>query len=131
MKRTGRPLTEKFSRINISTEMSPDAVFAFWSSLFTRTEIANLNKIPIRVRCKFYTLWLFLGWMPTFILDSRTSVLPKKEFSSVPSELSPISISSVLCHQFHKVLRTRLSSLIHISDFHFGFRSCDGIDKAV
>lgn len=93
--------------------------------------VAGMNKIPLRIRCKLYTLWLHLGWMPSFILDSRTSFLPKKELSSSPSDLRPIGISSVLWRQFHNVLAARLSSIVKIFDFQFGFRPCDGIAKAI
>lgn len=74
--------------------------------------VKSLNRIPVRIRCKLFTLWLLLGQVLPFILDSKTIFIPKKECSHSPADLRPISISSVLCRQFHKVLATRLSSII-------------------
>lgn len=58
--------------------------------------VAVLNKIALMFSVKNLHLRLLLGWMPSFILNSRTSFLPKKELSSFSSELRPISISRFL-----------------------------------
>lgn len=90
--------------------------------------VSALFKIPVRIFCKLYCLRLHLGWMPSFLLDSRTSFLPKKSLSSSPAELWPISIPSVLCR--HKILASHLAGHIDISEYQLGFRPFDGIAKA-
>ncbi|GBL74729.1 Retrovirus-related Pol polyprotein from type-2 retrotransposable element R2DM [Araneus ventricosus] len=95
--------------------------------------VKTLNKIPIRCRCKIYTAFLLLRWVPNFLLDSRTVFLPKKENTSKPSMLRPLSISSTMLRQFHKVLAKRLMAVLDpaLDMYQFGFRQMDGIAEAV
>lgn len=108
------------NKLPFSTTEGPDGV-----------SIRNLNEIPIRALCKLYTCWIILKWTPSFILDSRTIFLPKKPNSNIPAELRPISIASVLCRQFHKILAFRLSVKLSIDCYQFAFKSSDGIAKCI
>lgn len=74
--------------------------------------VSDLNKISIRARCKLFSTLLLLRWIPSYVLDSRTMFLPKKQVSTSPADLRPISISSVLSRLFHKILASRLSTII-------------------
>ncbi|GBN88201.1 Retrovirus-related Pol polyprotein from type-1 retrotransposable element R2, partial [Araneus ventricosus] len=110
------------ARLPFSSSSGPDGA-----------SVKTLNKIPIRCRCKIYTAFLLLRWVPSFLLDSRTVFLPKKENTSKPSMLRPLSISSTMLRQFHKVLAKRLMAVLDpaLDVYQFGFRQMDGIAEAV
>jgi hypothetical protein len=107
-------------RLKYSTAAGPDGVSP-----------ALLNRIPVRVRAKLFTAWLILGWAPSFAIDSRTIFIPKRTNVNDPVSLRPISISSVLIRQFHRILADRLYNIIIISPFQFGFRRFDGVSKGI
>lgn len=89
------------------------------------------RRVPVRIKCKVFTLWLRLGWVPLCVLDSRTIFLPKGSMVRTPEKLRPITISSVLLRQFHKILVARLSNTISLSEFQVGFRPLDGTAAGV
>lgn len=93
--------------------------------------VSTMMKIPIRARAKLFTCWLLLGWAPSFLTDSRTIFLPKKDGASAPSDLRPISIPSVLLRQFHKILARRVSSSCPVDPHQFGFQRIDGVAKGI
>lgn len=107
------------SRLNSKTSAGKDGL-----------DIKCLIKTRIRALAKLYTMWLQLGWVPQIFLDSRTIFIPKGSDVDVPSDLRPISISSVFLRQFQKIRNKCLLSVVKISP-QFGFQSMDGIANAV
>lgn len=89
------------------------------------------RKVPVRALAKLFTLWSRLCWVPQYFLDSRTSFIPKVANSNSPSDLRPISVSSVLLRHYHKILNARLIKCISFTSNQFGFQPMDGIAKAV
>lgn len=55
------PKEVKTSELDYSSAAGPDGLNSSYSC-----------KIPIRVICKVFTLWMTLGWVPLCVLDSRT-----------------------------------------------------------
>ena len=103
-----------------NTSPGPDSIPAY-----------ALGKVPVRIFCKFFTLWLNLKWLPTELNDSRTVFLPKGENICDPASLRPISITSVITRLFHKVLNNRLLSLVKFEPNQFGFQSIDGTASGI
>ena len=98
----------KQAKLPKNTSPGPDSIPAY-----------ALGKIPARIFCKFFTLWLTLKWPPTELNDSRTVFLPKGEDICDPASLRPISITSVITRFFHKVLNNRLLSSLSPTNLAF------------
>lgn len=93
--------------------------------------VKRLDSIPSRFNCKLYSLWLWMKWVPDCILDSRTIFIPKGEDVKEPAKMRPISIASAFLRHFHKILAGRLSKVITINQYQFGFQPFDGICRGV
>ena len=93
--------------------------------------VKGLNKINVRQKAKLFTIFLRMTWVPDVILSSRTIFIPKGINVTEPSRMRPITVSSVLLRQFHKVIAARLMRVLSFNEYQFGFRPLDGIAKAV
>lgn len=107
-------------KTRFNTSASPDGVTP-----------AMLEKLATRVRAKIYTCWQLMQWAPSFVIDSRTIFIPKKEEADQPAKLRPLSISSVVIRQFHKILAARLMKKLKFSDFQFGFQKFDEVARGI
>lgn len=93
--------------------------------------VRDVNRIGIRFKCKLFSLFLLLHWIPDILLDSFTIFIPKKNNVKNPASLRPLSISSNLTRLFHKVLVNRLSPLFNPDSYQFGFRPADGVARGI
>lgn len=89
------------------------------------------EKMGARVKAKLFSLFIILKWVPSILLDSRTIFIPKKNDVTSPAHLRPISISSILLRQFHKVLVKMIFQKLRLSEFQFGFRPLNGVAKGI
>lgn len=88
-------------------------------------------RIPNRTKAKMFSLFLILHWMPDVLLNSFTIFIPKKACTIEPSNLRTISIASNLTRQFHKLLTSRINSLVTFSKYQFGFQKLDGVARGI
>lgn len=65
---------------------------------------------PHVILCKILKIFICMGNIPRFLVDSKTVFLPKQVNSSDPSQFRPIFMSSLLCRLFHKVLAGRIQN---------------------
>lgn len=66
------------------------------------------RRCPVVVRSLLYNMVLYMGSFPDEILASRTAFVPKKANATAPSNFRPISITSVVVRQLHKILAKRM-----------------------
>ncbi|CAL7932882.1 unnamed protein product [Xylocopa violacea] len=90
-----------------------------------------LRSVPKIVLLKILNLFLLVGKVPSFLLESRTSFIAKKANASEPGDFRPIAVSSVITRCFHKILANRLSKKLPFDDRQRGFRSADGCSENV
>lgn len=74
--------------------------------------------------------WSFIGFHRCY-----GTVLPflylKKSDTSNPASLRPISISSNLTRQFHKLICNKLIKKLNLSPTQYGFQKIDGVAKGI
>lgn len=107
-------------RMPAKTSPGPDGVRAW-----------TLEALPLRLRAKIYSCFLILAWAPSYLIDCRTIFLPKKKEAADPAAFRPISISSVVLRQFHKILTARLQKKYAPDVFQFGFQPMDGVCRGI
>ncbi|KAK2577952.1 hypothetical protein KPH14_000751 [Odynerus spinipes] len=64
----------------------------------------QLRAVPLNILRRILNLFLLSGRLPKHLLESRTTLIPKKDGASEPGDFRPITVSSVLTRTFHKVL---------------------------
>lgn len=93
--------------------------------------VRDVNNICTRIKCKLFSLFLWLHWIPDILLHSITIFIPKKNKTNIPASLRPLSISSNLTRLFHKALVSRTCPLFTPDSFQFGFRPLDGVARGI
>ena len=69
---------------------------------------------------------LFSGCLPDQLCVGQTTLVPEEAGTSDPACFRPITVSSVLVRQFHRILARRLDKLRPVGIAHKGFRCVDG-----
>ncbi|KAG8175581.1 hypothetical protein JTE90_018874 [Oedothorax gibbosus] len=87
----------------------------------------HLSGLPHFLMPKLLNLFLFLGRLPTRLLESRTIFIPKTTVAAEPGQFRPISMTSTITRIFHMVLAARLSKLLKLSEEQRAFVSNDGL----
>lgn len=87
--------------------------------------------VPIAVRALFYNLLLVKGEINKSLITSRTSLIPKVSKPTEAKHFRPISVTSVVLRQFHKILVSRMSKTWPHDDFQRGFIHSDGVIQNV
>lgn len=85
-----------------------------------------LRKVPVEVLMRIFNIILWCEKAPTYLLESFTSLIPKKSNARDPSDFRPITVSSVLIRTLHKVLATRMGRLVQLDQRQRAFRPTDG-----
>ena len=130
------PIQTSNESLNISTYIQPCEILAAHMKFSSAPgpdglTVGKLSKIPVRQKCKLFTFWILAQWVPDVVLNSRTTFIPKEMNVTEPSKLRPITISSTLLRQFHKILAARLLKHLNFNPGQYGFLKVDGIAKAV
>ena len=87
----------------------------------------DLKNIDPRALLAHFNLWLYVGYQPADFRRSRTVLIPKSANPEGPGQYRPISISSFICHAFHRLLADRLSGLLNFTSRQRAFVKGDGI----
>uniref|UniRef100_A0A1B0GQ24 Uncharacterized protein n=1 Tax=Phlebotomus papatasi TaxID=29031 RepID=A0A1B0GQ24_PHLPP len=91
-----------------------------------RISVQQFQKCPVHVRTLLFNVLLLVGHLTGRKSCARTVFLPKVEGSSDPKDYRPISITSVITRQFHKILAARLTSMHEWDERRAGFLPVDG-----
>lgn len=89
--------------------------------------VSNFRKLPATMIQRIFLIFQYCGRVPTYLLKSRTTMIPKKSGPVEPKDFRPITVSSVLIRTFHKVLANRLQKLVKIDHRQRAFRDFDGV----
>jgi len=103
------------SELGIDSAAGPDGV-----------SVANWSSIPIPQRRLVYCVIMLEGSMETELSRARTVLIPKTTGLLGPGDFRPLSITSVVTRQFHKILARRLKGLHNFSETQRAFTDCDG-----
>lgn len=71
-----------------------------------------LRKLPTGILCRIFNLIMWCQKSPAYLLESITTLIPKKSEANLPGDFRPITVSTVLIRTFHKVLAVRLSRAV-------------------
>lgn len=104
------------SELKRSTAPGPDSVTA-----------TQWRVVPREIRALFYTILMHCGIPLESLNKARTIFIPKTDAPKSPGEYRPISITSVIQRQFHKILAKRLASIRPFDDRQTAFRKVDGV----
>lgn len=88
--------------------------------------VANWRSVSKNVRALFYNLVLLNGSLESDMKCARTVLIPKGVGNIGPGETRPLSITSVVVRQLHKILAGRLKALHTFSESQRAFIDCDG-----
>lgn len=105
---------------NNSTAPGPDGI-----------SVRLAKKIPMEVLVRMLNIVLWCGKMPKKLLESVTTLIPKKSEAGSPADFRPISVASVLVRVLHRILASRLSRYVHLDQRQRAFRPTDGCSDNV
>lgn len=75
----------------------------------------------------FYMTLMLSKDRPASLYEARTTFIPKDVNADAPGKFRPISITSVITRQFHRILAKRLLVFRQYNEQQRGFRRCDGV----
>ena len=91
----------------------------------------QLRAVPMNVLTGVMNLLLLCGRLPRRLLESRTTLIPKKDGASTPGDFRPITVSSVLTRAYHKVLANRLTKSVNFDRRQRAFLPIDGTAESI
>lgn len=86
----------------------------------------QLRAMPPGILARILNVFLICGKLPTWLLESRTTLIPKKDNAVEPGDFRPITVSSVITRTFHKVLANRLRKNVELDCRQKAFIPIDG-----
>lgn len=113
------PVTEEdivASELHRSSAAGPDGV-----------TVSNWRAVPRAQRALFYNLLMYRGKLDADLNQARTVFIPKINNPSLPGDYRPISITSVVIRQLHKILANRLQSFRRFDIRQRAFCRADGL----
>ncbi|KAL0103799.1 hypothetical protein PUN28_017836 [Cardiocondyla obscurior] len=90
-----------------------------------------IKKMSNNLLARILNLIMWCGKAPTYLLQSITTLIPKKAKANLPADFRPITVSSVIIRTLHKVLATRMSNLLKFDQRQRAFRPTDGCSDNV
>lgn len=91
----------------------------------------QLRAVPMNVLTGIINLFLLCEKLPKHLLESRTTLIPKKDGASEPGDFRPITISSVLTRTYYKILANRLARFVDLDTRQKAFRPVDGTTESI
>lgn len=88
--------------------------------------VKNWTAVPILLRELIYNIVLLDGTLEKQLNIARTVFLPKGGGELSPGDFRPLSITSVVVRQLHKILGKRISDKYKFDERQRAFISCDG-----
>lgn len=90
-----------------------------------------LRSVPGEVLVRVLNIFMLCESLPAHLLESRTTLIPKKDGANEPGEYRPITVSSVLTRLFHKILANRILGTIELDPRQKAFLPVDGCAENV
>lgn len=90
-----------------------------------------LKKVPLNIITRILNILMWCGKAPEFLLESFTTLIPKKSHARLPTDFRPITVSSAIVRTLHKVLATRMAREIKLDQRQRAFRPTDGCSDNV
>lgn len=112
------PISEsevKASELSNGSAAGPDGV-----------TVRNWRKVCTKVRALFYNLILKKGSLDSELKKARTVLIPKSTGRIGPGDTRPLSITSVVVRQLHRILAKRFRSMHEFCENQRAFIDCDG-----
>jgi len=103
------------SELDTNSAAGPDGV-----------SVDNWRKVPALTRSLFYNLVLYTGHLEKELCGARTVLIPKETGLLTPGAFRPLSITSVVVRQLHKMFASRLKGLHKFDERQRAFTDCDG-----
>lgn len=85
-----------------------------------------LRSVPTEILLRIFNIFMLLGKIPEYLLESRTTLIPKKDEATEPGDFRPLTVSSVLPRTYHKILAVRILRHLEIDERQKAFRQTDG-----
>lgn len=92
--------------------------------------VSAWKQIPRSVRALFYNVILYHGVVLQRLSEARTIFIPKVKNPTKPGEFRPISITSVIQRQLHRIFVKRMNAVRKFDDRQVAFRNgVDGVSN--
>lgn len=92
--------------------------------------VSAWKRIPRSVRALFYNVMLYHGVVLPRLSEARTIFIPKISNPTKPGEFRPISITSVIQRQLHRIFVKRMNAVRKFDDRQVAFRNgVDGVSN--
>ena len=89
--------------------------------------LSKVRQLPTHELVDRLNLWLLASTVPTALNEGYTSLIPKELPPTDPAQHRPITVSSILCRLYHKVISRRFDALCPAGVRQKAFRQGDGI----
>ncbi|KFD60519.1 hypothetical protein M514_08449 [Trichuris suis] len=83
--------------------------------------VEALRSIPLKVLTVLLNLWLLHSVVPSSFKECITILIPKGPQANKPEDHRPITIGSVFCGLFSKIINHRLRPCVRLNDRQKGF----------
>ena len=93
-----------------------------------RKDLRKLSAVSLACR---FNIWSLTGKAPEAFKRGITVLVPKNQTGLEPKDFRPITMGSILCRLFHKLLAERVEKLYEISGSQKAFRKGDGLAENV
>lgn len=84
------------------------------------------KKVPLNITTRILNILMWCSKAPEFLLESFTTLIPKKSHATLPADFRSITVSSVIMRTLHKVLASRMAREIKLDQRQRAFRPTDG-----
>ena len=91
----------------------------------------NITKIGLDNLCLRFNIYLLTSTAPSCYKKGLTTLIPKCKKPSDPSQFRPITLSSILCRLFHKIIARRIEASIKLDIRQKAFTRRDGIAENI
>lgn len=123
-------------RKNISTIITPSEISQAWPEMRTAPgpdglSAKRLRMIPKEILAGIFNIILWCGKVPHRLLESRTTLIPKKDQATLPEDFRPITIPSVLIRTLNKIIATRIAREVPFDSRQKAFMPIDGSAEGV
>lgn len=86
--------------------------------------------LPQPLCLMIFNMILYFESLPSSLLSSRVTFIPKVDCPTLPSNFRPICVSSVFLRTIHKILANRFLPLLKLSNSQVAFQKRDGVFEA-
>lgn len=93
--------------------------------------VEEFRQVPMGIWTRVFNILMLCGKLPDYLLESKTTLIPKKNGAAEPGEFRPITVSSAIVRAFHKVLANRMSKHIRLDPRQKAFQPIDGCSENI